>query len=65
MDKDTITISVAEYEKLLARIAYLESELELHEQATLCLIDYDEDFETKRFNDICKKNPIKRRLYNI
>ena len=65
MDKDTITISVAEYEKLLARIAYLESELELHEQATLCLLEYDEEFEAKRFDDICNKNPIKRRLYNI
>lgn len=65
MDKDTITIPVAVYEELLAKIAYLESELELHEQATLCLTDYDEDFETKRFNDICNKNPIKRRLYNI
>ena len=65
MDKDTITISVAKYEKLLARIAYLESELELHEQATLCLLEYDEEFEAKRFDDICNKNPIKRRLYNI
>ena len=65
MDKDTITISVAEYEELLARIAYLESEVAFHEEATLCLADYDEDFETKRFDDICKKNPIKRRLYNI
>ena len=70
MDKDTITIPVitipvAEYEELLAKIAYLESELELHEQATLCLVDYDEDFEAKRFDDICNKNPIKRRLYNI
>ena len=65
MDKDTITISVAEYENLLARIAYLESELEFDREATLCLIDYDEEFEAKRFDDICNKNPIKRRLYNI
>lgn len=65
MDKDTITIPVAEYEELLARIAYLESEVAFHEEATLCLIDYDAEFETKRFNDIFRKNPIKRRLYNI
>lgn len=64
MDKDTITIPVAEYEELLAKIAYLESELEFHEEATLCLLEYDEEFEAKRFNDICNKNPIKRRLYN-
>lgn len=65
MDKDTITISVAEYEKLLARIACLESEVKFHEEATLCLVDYNEEFETKRINDIFRKNPIKRRLYNI
>ena len=65
MDKDTITISVAEYEELVARTACLESEVKFHEEVTLCLVDYNEEFETKRINDIFRKNPIKRRLYNI
>lgn len=67
MDKDTITIPVAEYEELLAKVAYLESEVEFYQDFTLALADtgYDEKLELKRINAICKKAPIKRLLYNI
>lgn len=68
MDKDTITIPVAEYEELLAKIAYLESEVERYQDLALAIADdgrYDEEFELKRINAICKKAPIKRVLYNI
>ena len=62
MDKDTITIPVAEYEELLAKIAYLESEVERYQDDDG---RYDEEFEMKRINAICKMAPIKRVLYNI
>lgn len=67
MDKDTITIPVAEYEELLAKIAYLESEVERYQELACVLADtgYDEELEMKRINAICKMAPIKRLLYNI
>lgn len=67
MDKDTITIPVAEYEELLAKIAYLESEVKHYQDLALAIADtgYDEELETKRINAICKQAPIKRLLYNI
>ena len=67
MDKDTITISVAEYEELLAKISALEDELERYQDLALAIADtgYDEDLETKRINAICAKAPVKRLLYNI
>ena len=67
MDKDTITIPVSDYEEMLAKIAYLESEVKHYQDLALAIADtgYYEDLETKRINAICKKAPIKRLLYNI
>lgn len=68
MDKDTITIPIAEYEELLAKISTLEEEVERYKDLALAIADdgcYDEEFEMKRINSICEKAPIKRLLYNI
>ena len=68
MDKDTITIPVSDYEEMLAKIAYLESEVERYQELALAIADdgrYDEEYEMKRINAICKQAPIKRVFYNI